>query len=533
MKWYITLFRRAVAGGKRFAASSVWGMLLFLWLSYMAFMGEMNSVWTLRLGEALGDTMLASILWQLGMEYTARDKDRMISYGGTLGIFVVFFLIMILLSAPAYIFMSGTGIALIMSLVSLYILSLQGTGETLFSIIFLGFLQSTGTAFVTELAIALCLSAISFLLLPVPAYIWMTSLFFSIFIVGWNLMLSWIPGKGERKVLLPAMEKLLARILIPVYLVYIIILYGYIGKIIYEGHLPVGIMNWYGSIAILGYVFFYFMLHGTTSVMIHRFLKWGSLALVPVIIVQIMGIHVRLDAYGFTTIRYLSVLCTAFGIITMIYGFFGRSMKPLYLICSGLVFLAALTPFNAIDFPAHHQEKRILTVLKANNMVKDGTIVEGNIKDREELKTIKSAYDYLAGDASLEADPMAVAIVDSPVLKKLKEKGIARTWNYAYRGDYDITGWDRLIPVGNISAADGKTIQVRTSNGTETFNIETTIKEVMDGNTDDTKPLTTDIDSTHRILWKNLFVRRTKDGTVRANGDGLLLERTSADSLGE
>lgn len=91
-------------------------------------------------------------------------------------------------------------------------------------------------------------------------------------------------------------------------------------------------MNWYASFAVAVFSLFYFCLYEETDNGSRRFLKYGALALFPVMVVQALGIYIRFEAYGLTAARYASMICSGFGLAVIAFAFFRRAACPLFLL---------------------------------------------------------------------------------------------------------------------------------------------------------------------------------------------------------
>lgn len=76
--------------------------------------------------------------------------------------------------------------------------------------------------------------------------------------------------------------------------------------------------------AVAVFSLFYFCLYEETDNGSRRFLKYGALALFPVMVVQALGIYIRFEAYGLTAARYASMICSGFGLAVIAFAFSGE-----------------------------------------------------------------------------------------------------------------------------------------------------------------------------------------------------------------
>ena len=64
-------------------------------------------------------------------------------------------------------------------------------------------------------------------------------------------------------------------LLLPAALLLLAILYVYLGKIVVTGSMPSGKLNWFGSVALASYVFFWLSLRGSSNRFFRLFARWG------------------------------------------------------------------------------------------------------------------------------------------------------------------------------------------------------------------------------------------------------------------
>ena len=189
-------------------------------------------------------------------------------------------------------------------------------------------------------------------------------------------------------------------VLFPLYLVLGVVLYGYLLKCLVTWSLPGGRINWFVSFATVFYLIFYFTLQEYKNKVTEFFFKFGSLFLVPLIITQIIAFTVRIQAYGFTPVRYVSMVYILFSIWCVVMSLVqkGKRMMLAFAVLSILCLLTTCTKFNMIDMPVREQSARMLSVLKKNNLIAEGKIIisSGDMLTKEDRAILKSTFDELS-----------------------------------------------------------------------------------------------------------------------------------------
>ena len=253
-------------------------------------------------------------------------------------------------------------------------------------------------AFVLMLGLFLCLWAFGALLyLPSQFYnAYAVAAVFAWVLVALNLFLAHLPKPGEALSLPRAYDVLTGSVMLPLYTLLLFILYGYCIKIVVTWQLPSGQINWFASFALLFFVFFFLGLRTHKSRLARFAVRWGGLALAPVVVVQLICIGVRLFAYGLTPLRWLSLACLAMGVTVMVWSVLKKSPKPLFLIAAAVALAVTCTPLNALDVPQWNQTARLKSALRANEMYDGVSITPAAQKpSAEDRVRISSCYNYL------------------------------------------------------------------------------------------------------------------------------------------
>lgn len=267
-----------------------------------------------------------------------------------------------------------------------------------------------------------------------------------------NVFLSFIPKKDAP---IPQSKIFRAFVLfagLPLYMLLIAILILYLAKIVITWNMPVGEINWFASFASLFFIFFLLSVMQYSEKIAKLFTKFGGYFLAPVLVMQAIAVFERINAYGLTTPRTVSLVLIAISILFIA----GSVIIPKHLnkiaLISGLIVLVVTnTPLNVIDMPIASQTNILKTVLAENDMLKDGEVVPNPNVSQEDAQRISSAYRYLKYDAEKVPD----FIPDSE--KRIDEIfGFEDPTLYYGESDYiycsfstkdsvDITGYNKMV----------------------------------------------------------------------------------------
>jgi hypothetical protein len=280
---------------------------------------------------------------------------------------------------------------------SCFILATNGRSNNLFATLFESYIFSTFLFLLSAAGIMLCLGAISLLLTHVKSEYYAIGLAFAASIVGVFTFLGRLPVLETKLVVPNYCKGLIMKVLVIIYIVLVVILYGYLLKIALAMSFPQSAMNWYASLATAFYIFFSWCLGEIEDNKFYqKFIKISGLVLIPIIAVQCWCIWIRFDAYGLTTLRYASMICVAFGILCVIGNLLKWPLKNCFGI-AGLCFLIfSFTPLNIIDVPHYQQEGRMQAALLRNKMYVNGEVVAPSVQvSNEDISIIHDSLEYL------------------------------------------------------------------------------------------------------------------------------------------
>jgi hypothetical protein len=170
-------------------------------------------------------------------------------------------------------------------------------------------------------------------------------------------------------------------LLIPLVLLYLLILYVYSAKTLFEWDLPKGwVSNLILAFSSLG-IFCLLLLYPLQSSKENRWINILSksfyFAILPLIVFLWVAIGVRVNQYGITEARYYIIVLAAWLAIVAIYFIFskGKNIKVIPASLFVLCVVASVGPLSAFQISKWSQLNRLEVLLVKNNMLKDGKIV--------------------------------------------------------------------------------------------------------------------------------------------------------------
>ena len=125
------------------------------------------------------------------------------------------------------------------------------------------------------------------------------------------------------------------------------------------------------------------------------FKKYGAYLLIPVLAIQIFAIAIRLNAYGLTTARLMSLILILIAVGFMASQIFAIHVSIPFLLIPILTVLFTCTPFNIYDIPNRSQETRLKNALSKGGALVDGVLNDEVNMEVEYLEDARSAYEYL------------------------------------------------------------------------------------------------------------------------------------------
>lgn len=163
-------------------------------------------------------------------------------------------------------------------------------------------------------------------------------------------------------------------LLIPIVLLYGVILYAYMGKILFQWAWPEGWVTWlvigYSVSGILAFLLVHPLLDDAGNPWVRLLSKWYFPALVPLSFLQLLAVWERISAYGVTENRYLA-LTTGFWLLLAIGIMIRTKAAGIRWIPATLAVVIALTmagPWSMFAVSERSQRAQLDAMLTANGI---------------------------------------------------------------------------------------------------------------------------------------------------------------------
>lgn len=456
-EFFKSFFLRIKEGISRFLIAFICSIALFLTVSFEILFETNTDEIIVPLCMTYALVAVLSVLLKMVEEYISKAIKPVIQYVAAVVAAIVCFILAKLNYESLYMVMSYSGIMIALVCFIFYVLMRGENRNRVFPKLVASMFFTGAVCGVLSGGLSTCIAAFQSLIFD-----WEDSykiyLIINLFVwaVGYiNIFLSSIPQKDEEITQSKIYRAFVLFAGLPLYMLLITILLVYLAKIVITWNMPVGEINWFASFASLFFIFFLLSVMQYEDKAAKLFAKFGGYLLIPVLIMQAIAVFERINAYGLTTPRTVSLV-----LIVISAMFIGASliapkhMNKIALASGIIVLIVTVTPLNVIDMPVASQTNILEEVLIANNMLENGAVTPNeNISDADAKKII-SAYDYLKYDAEKLPD----FIPDST--KSTKEIfGIEDSWSsrdnwdnsiYCYfhtKEAVDITGYDRMVEV--------------------------------------------------------------------------------------
>lgn len=266
---------------------------------------------------------------------------------------------------------------------------------------FTQFLTSIVTAFFMALVftggVLIIIAAINFLLFKLDKF---GEIMGSVGFLGFEVffpiaLLALLPKPGSLKPSARAVKIIAYNVAFPTFVVLIGVLFIYIAKILVTWQLPSGQINWFVSYAALAYIFFALILPQYETKAVDLFKRFGAWFMIPLIIVQIIMVYIRFDAYGLTPPRWASMITIAIAIAFVLVALFSKTEKVHKAVLAIVVgaFVLAMGPFSLFEMPAWEQNARLARNLKAAGILSESNTLSPQTEvDKDLQKKIFSSW---------------------------------------------------------------------------------------------------------------------------------------------
>ena len=273
-------------------------------------------------------------------------------------------------------------------------------------------------------------------------------------------------------------------VLMSLVLVYFVILYAYIGKILLEWNWPKGwvaeLILGFTVTGVISLVLLYPMREQTGYGWLKRAWNWYFILLIPLTVVLFLAINRRISEYGVTEGRYIVF---AFGVwlCGMIVFFLFSKAKSIKIIPATLCFMAlalSFGPWGAFAISESSQVGRLRGLLSRNEILVDGKVQKAPGKvSVEDARQISSIVGYLHNAHGFDAIQPWFAenlTADTNVTRSryIDEETVVATmgvpyyqeWRFPNQSslflsadpnvDIDITGYDHAVLAARFDAHD-------------------------------------------------------------------------------
>ncbi|HBZ00417.1 MAG TPA: hypothetical protein DEO84_03750 [candidate division Zixibacteria bacterium] len=192
-------------------------------------------------------------------------------------------------------------------------------------------------------------------------------------------------------------------ILLPLVALYLVILYAYELKIIFNWNWPKGwvsqLVSWFSVAGILSLLLLWPLRELTENRWIRTFTRWFFRALIPLIVMLFMAILQRVGVYGITINRFLVLaMATGLAIVTLYFVLARKKdIRFIPIIVFAIALLSAYGPWSAFTISQHSQQARLGVLLSKSGVVSDGKIIQSSTPIAYEQRgEISDVIGYLA-----------------------------------------------------------------------------------------------------------------------------------------
>lgn len=195
-----------------------------------------------------------------------------------------------------------------------------------------------------------------------------------------------------------ATNVLLTYILMPIFVIYIIILYIYFAKILFIGELPkniiINLILWF-SLFSVAYLFILGIVK--ENEMVKSFKRIFPALMIPLLLLMFYSMMLRIREYGVTENRYFVVAAGIWAFASMIYFVFYRSNSNITIpiLLTVTILISTIGPVSAYNIAASSQNARLKKILLNNNMLNGNKIVAKTDISDEDKRRISEIVRYM------------------------------------------------------------------------------------------------------------------------------------------
>jgi Domain of unknown function (DUF4153) len=191
-------------------------------------------------------------------------------------------------------------------------------------------------------------------------------------------------------------------VLLPIVVIYVVILYLYLFKIIFQWNLPSGWVSYlvigFSTAGIFSLLLIFPLVDSKDIKWVRIFSRVFFVSLVPQIVLLYFAIFKRTSEYGMTERRYYVIVLAGWLTITTLY-YVISNFRNIKFIPVTLFLIAVLTsygPWSSFTLSLNSQLNRLEEILKKNTILVDGKIVPAKADvDKEEATDVRSILKFL------------------------------------------------------------------------------------------------------------------------------------------
>jgi hypothetical protein len=269
--------------------------------------------------------------------------------------------------------------------------------------------------------------------------------------------LSGIPTKLEEYTVeqefQPSVRIFVQYILLPIVLLYALILYAYMGKIIFTQHLPNG---WvcipiliFSVLGILAYLLVFPIRHDDRYKLIRVYTKYFFYFVLPLLSLYFISIYHRISPYGITEDRYLVLVLGLWLLIISVYIISSKRDNIIIIPMSLFILLSlsAIGPWGMFQLSKQNQLYHLESLLKKNDLLDEDKLItiKHNTKiSSEHLSSMQSIFTYLNRRGEISAIKHWLRDSDKVALERAIKNNESYTM-YALFGQKSVQEFDADI----------------------------------------------------------------------------------------
>lgn len=409
-----------------------------------------------------------------------------------------------------YVTLGWFGVTAVLILVIIRLLFIKADFNTIIPHIIKSCAFSAFISLIVFGGISLCIAAISFLLVDIDYKWYLTALAFAFETLFVWLFLAALPDKDE--ITIPKAFKIVfLYAAFPLYLALLCVLYLYLIKIAFTLSMPGGQLNWFASFASLFYIVFYYTVLQYDNPFTRFWKRFGGYFLLPIIAVQAFAVHIRVNAYGLTAPRWISIVMSATALLFIVLSLIKRGSYVNFTIpfFAAVLMLSTVTPLNFIDLPVYEQTARLEAILTRNGMLSDGIVTANPAVSQEDMEAIRGCY-YV-----INRSDKAPSYLDGEFYTLFGFEQYESTGNvnfHSYSAEYDEIDVNGYAKLGFFNCAEDKYGTIECIIDGEAYNFDEYFLSLSDTDTYESLIYDAGDGRLFYFTWINFSVR--DDGTL-------------------